>query len=88
MKIGYLNILSEPLELRFNSKNQPNRGPIQLVKELTLFFKNRENGAIMTNAPHMLLVNNYEVYYIYYRFMSVLIFQLILSHLSQFIKFY
>ena len=41
----------------------------------------------MTNALHMLLVSNYEVYYIYYRFMSVLIFQLILSHLSQFIKY-
>ena len=41
-KTGYLNILSEPLD----SKNQPNCGPIQLVKQLTLFFKNREKGAV------------------------------------------
>ena len=46
MKTGHLNILSEPLEPGFNPKDRLNHGLVQSVKELTLFFKNREKGAV------------------------------------------
>ena len=88
-KIGYLILknLREPLEPWFNPKSCLTVSWFNRVKELTLFLKNRELGAItkpriVTNTPLGFLMFNYDLLLYLFILTWFIISQLIISPLS------